>query len=137
MMAAHPGDDRWAIEIMRRSGQPDLPYLAGYEDLDTTLRLLTSADLVVGERLHAVVLAAAMGTAFVAVEDRPKVRDFVSSLGADRWCIRTDEMGELRALIDERLETDVSSHARVGEIRLTLQSRAADIARELGVGGLA
>jgi glycosyltransferase involved in cell wall biosynthesis len=135
MMTAHPGDDRWAIEIMRRAGHPDLPYLAGYEDLDAALRLLASADLVIGERLHAVVLAAAMGTPFIAVEYRPKVRDFMSSLGAAEWCTRTDEMGRLGALIDERLEADVGDVAQVGELRLTLQNRAAEIASDLGVGG--
>jgi polysaccharide pyruvyl transferase WcaK-like protein len=135
MMTAHPADDRWAIEIMRRSGYADLPYLAGYEDLDETLRLLASADLVIGERLHAVVLAAAMGTAFVAVEYRPKVHDFVSSIGAEDWCIRTDGMGQLSALISERSEASVDTAERVGGARRALRSRAADLARELRVRG--
>jgi hypothetical protein len=100
MMSAFPNDDRWAIEIMRRAGAPDMPYLAGYEDLDETSRLLASADLVIGERLHSVVLAAAVGTPFVAVEYRPKLRDFARSVGRDDAVVRTDEIDRLDAAVD-------------------------------------
>jgi polysaccharide pyruvyl transferase WcaK-like protein len=100
MMSAFPNDDRWAIEIMRRAGAPDMPYLAGYEDLDETSRLLASADLVIGERLHSVVLAASVGTPFVAVEYRPKLRDFARSVGRDDAVVRTDEIDRLDAAVD-------------------------------------
>lgn len=95
MLTAFPGDDRWAIEIMREAGHPDLAYLPGYENLDAALRLIASADLVVGERLHAIVLAAAMGTPFVGVEYRPKIADFAESLGMAGNVIRTDAVGDL------------------------------------------
>ena len=77
---------------MRAAGRPDLPYSAGYRDLDAALRLLAEADLVVGERLHAVVLAAAVGTPFVALEYRPKLADFAASVGADDVVVRTDQV---------------------------------------------
>jgi polysaccharide pyruvyl transferase WcaK-like protein len=77
-----------------------MPYLAGYEDLDETSRLLASADLVIGERLHSVVLAAAVGTPFVAVEYRPKLRDFARSVGRDDAVVRTDEIDRLDATVD-------------------------------------
>ncbi len=67
MLSAFPQDDRWVIDIMRRASAPDLPYLAGYADIDDTMRLLASADLVVGERLHAAIMAAAAGTPFGGV----------------------------------------------------------------------
>jgi len=95
MMSAFPADDRWLIEIMRQAGEPDLPYVPGYADLDETMRCLASADLVVGERLHASILAAACGTPFVAVEYRPKIRDFARSVGMEEAIVRTDEMGRL------------------------------------------
>jgi polysaccharide pyruvyl transferase WcaK-like protein len=103
MMTAHPADDRWAIEIMRHAGHPDLEYVAGYEDLDASLRLIASADLVIGERLHAVVLAAAMGTPFVAVEYRPKLWDFARSVGAEDAVARTDEIERMREMVDRML----------------------------------
>ena len=106
MLTAFPRDDRWAIEIMREAGRPNLAYLPGYEDLDAALRLVASADLVVGERLHAVVLAAAMGTPFVGVEYRPKIADFAESLGMADAVVRTDAIASLdevvRSMTSER-----------------------------------
>lgn len=93
LLACHPDDDRPAFSIMRRAGHPDLPYCPGYLDLERTLTLLSSAEVVVAERLHAAVLAAACQTPFVALEYRPKLRDFAASVGAERWVIRTDQLG--------------------------------------------
>jgi polysaccharide pyruvyl transferase WcaK-like protein len=91
-LSCNPADDRPIFETMRAAGHPDLPYLAGYRDLDATLHLLASAELVVGERLHAAVLAAAVGTPFVAVEYRPKLGDFAASVGAESALVRTDHL---------------------------------------------
>ncbi len=65
MLSCFPADDRPIMEIMRRAGRPDLPYLAGYADADGALRLLASSGFVIAERLHAAILAAACGTPFV------------------------------------------------------------------------
>jgi hypothetical protein len=92
LLSCFPGDDRHCIDLMRRAGRPDLPYLAGYADLEEALRLLRSAKVVVAERLHAGVLAAAMGTPFVGLEYRPKVRDFAASVGVEHLVLRTDTL---------------------------------------------
>ncbi|MCZ6857928.1 MAG: polysaccharide pyruvyl transferase family protein, partial [Gemmatimonadetes bacterium] len=133
MMTAFPNDDRWALEIMRNSGHPDLPYLAGYDDLDATLRLLASADLVVGERLHAVVLAAAVATPFVAVEYRPKVRDFAGSLGREDAIVRTDEMGRLDDVVDLVIARSAEHIAETVAAVAELRKRQADAAELIRV----
>ena len=133
MMTAFPNDDRWALEIMRNSGHPDLPYLAGYDDLDATLRLLASADLVVGERLHAVVLAAAVATPFVAVEYRPKVRDFAGSLGREDAIVRTDEMGRLEEVVDLVIARSAEHIAETVAAVAELRKRQADAAELIRV----
>jgi polysaccharide pyruvyl transferase WcaK-like protein len=89
-LSCNPADDRPIFEMMRAVGAADLPYLAGYRDLEGALRFLAEAELVVGERLHAAVLAAAMATPFVAVEYRPKLADFAASVGASDAVVRTD-----------------------------------------------
>jgi len=131
MMTAHPSDDRWALEIMRDAGHPDLSYLAGYDDLDMTLELISSADLVVGERLHAIVLAAAMTTPFVGVEYRPKLRDFAGSLEVPELLVRTDQMNSLETVVGEALERlpDIRAHIATRAENLVSRQRrlAADI----------
>jgi GT2 family glycosyltransferase len=137
MMSAHPGDDRWAIEIMRASGHPDMPYLAGYASTTVAIELLSSADLVIGERLHAVVLAAAVGTPFVAIEYRPKLRDFTRSIDAEQWCIRTDELVGLRDIVEHRQASRHSSIGAVNVLRGRLEQCAGELGAALGVPSLA
>jgi hypothetical protein len=134
MLTAHPSDDRWAIEIMREAGFPNMPFVPGYEDLERSLDVLASADLVIGERLHAVVLAAAMQTRFVAVEYRPKLRDFVESIGADAWCVRTDQIDRLATVVRERLSSSQGHDEAVEVLRDALRTHADRFKASLGVG---
>jgi polysaccharide pyruvyl transferase WcaK-like protein len=99
MLSAYPEDDQWIIGMMAELGTP-LPYLAGYTDLGESMRLLASADLVIGERLHAAILAAACLTPFVALQYRPKVLDFTKSIDQVEATVRTDEMGRLDEVVD-------------------------------------
>lgn len=114
LLAAHPDDDGPIIQISRSAGLPDLPYHAGYDDVDGALRLLASADLVVAERLHSAVLAAAATTPFVALEYRPKVRDFSHSVGMEDYTVRTDDLAGLIDLATTALSAreQLSSHLR-------------------------
>lgn len=107
-LSCNPADDRTIFEMMRTAGHPELPYVAGYRDLDASLDLLARAELVVGERLHAAVLAAAVGTPFVAVEYRPKLADFAASVGASEAVVRTDEISPERL---EEAGQEAASHA--------------------------
>ena len=133
MMTAHPNDDRWALDVMRKAGHPDLPYLAGYDDLEASLRLIASADLVIGERLHAVVLAAAMGTPFVAVEYRPKLRDFAASVGREDAVLRTDEMERLDEVVDLVVARSAEHTAETATAVAELRKRQADAAESIRV----
>jgi polysaccharide pyruvyl transferase WcaK-like protein len=84
-------------------GKTTVGYHAGYTDVPETFELIASSSIVVGERLHACVLAAAAGRPFVAVEYRPKVRDFSESVAMDDYVIRSDELqaGKLVELVAE------------------------------------
>ena len=124
LMTAHPNDDRWAIEVMRAAGHPDLEYLPGHADMDAALDLIARSALVVGERLHAIVLAAALDTPFVGIEYRPKLRDFARSIDTDRWLVRTDDLDPLPDLVARRLTEPVEFVARVDELRKRLTAYA-------------
>jgi glycosyltransferase involved in cell wall biosynthesis len=115
MLSAFPEDDRWIIELMRRAEAADMPYVAGYADLDASLALLASADLVIGERLHAAILAAAVATPFVALEYRPKVRDFTRSIDQEDATVRTDEIDRLDEVVDAILEDVAGAAAALAE----------------------
>ena len=92
LMSCHPTDDRPILIIKEIVGDAGIGYHAGYLDVASSLDLIANSSLVVGERLHACVLAAAAGRPFVAIEYRPKVRDFAASVAMEDYVIRTDEL---------------------------------------------
>lgn len=89
MMSAFPYDDRHIFELMRHAGHPDMEYVAGYSDVDLAMETLGGAGMVVAERLHAAIMAAAAHRPFVALEYWPKHRDFARSLGVEDLVVAT------------------------------------------------
>lgn len=118
-LSAFPGDDTHIIDMMRRADVPDLPYLAAHDDPQAALDLAASAQLVVAERLHGAVLAAAAGTVPVMVEYRPKLRDFAQSLDLEGLVIKTDALsgGGLIELAHAAL-SDRDTHAAAMKTRV-------------------
>lgn len=57
-----------------------------------TLEQLARCELVIAHKLHAAVLAAAAGVPSIALEYRPKCRDFQESVGRGAYVMRTDEL---------------------------------------------
>jgi hypothetical protein len=99
LMSCHPTDDRPILEIKEMLDGVPVGYHPGYSDVQESVDLLAGAGLVVGERLHACVIAAAVDRPFIAVEYRPKVRDFTRSVEMDEYTIRSDEL-KSAALVD-------------------------------------
>jgi GT2 family glycosyltransferase len=92
LMSCHPTDDRPILTIKERLGAVEVGYLAGYLGVQESLDLIASASVVIGERLHACVLAAAADRPFVAVEYRPKLADFAESVSMGDFIIRSDDL---------------------------------------------
>jgi polysaccharide pyruvyl transferase WcaK-like protein len=100
---------------------------------------VADARLVIAERLHAAVLAAAAGVPVVALAYQPKVDDFMASIGQEAQCLPTDGLlsGQLRDLVEtawdahDMLRGDL--HIRVDALRQLLCARADRIRRILGL----
>ena len=91
-LSSSPDDDGQILQIGREAGDTLLPFVRGYLDTQKAIETIASADVVVGERLHACVIAAAVGTPFVPIEYRPKLRDFAASVDVEDLVIRTDQI---------------------------------------------
>lgn len=130
-LSCFPGDDRPIFEIMRAAGHPGLPYLAAYADEAGAVKLLAESSLVVSERLHGAVLAAATGTAFVSLEYRPKLRDFARSVDMEDYVLATNDLGNLYDMVmhlDATKETATPAMDRaVGTYRIRLRAAAETI----------
>jgi polysaccharide pyruvyl transferase WcaK-like protein len=91
-------------------------------DPDAFVDYLHGFDVVVSVKLHAAVLAAAAGVPFVAVEYRPKVRDFAESVGAVERTFRSSEIEG-----DELARAVLRLHGDVGAVRERLEARVAEL----------
>jgi polysaccharide pyruvyl transferase WcaK-like protein len=99
----------------------------GFHDVDELLGSIAECDVLVGQRLHAVVLAAAVAVPALAVDYRPKCRDFQLSIGRGDWTVSTLDVSA--ALVVDRvtrLHEARSEHVRhiqdaVANARATLR----------------
>jgi|SRR5690625_1506468 len=60
--------------------------------VDETLYQVAEADLVIAMRLHAAVMASSMGIPTLALAYMPKVRDYMSEIQQERFCLSMDEV---------------------------------------------
>ena len=105
---------RTPVEVVRSSGE--------------FFNCLNGAAVVLAQRLHVAVLAAAAGVPFVMIDYQPKCADFVASVDADEASIRTDEVTA------DRLEELVLSVATNDLLAAGLPARRAAMARCPPVG---
>lgn len=108
-LSCFPADDRAIFQIMRSSGHPNLPYHAAYADPAGATRLLAESALVISERLHGAVVAAACGTPFIGLEYRPKVRDFAKSVDMEEFVLATNDLGGLGDLVSHLKSNSVGA----------------------------
>lgn len=98
--------------------------------------LLGRCDLVVGMRLHSVILSAVEGTPVLAVAYDPKVSNVMAALSAERWCVDLPTLDAdmlleaLEALYKER-ESVATRLADRSEALALRACESADLAAEL------
>jgi polysaccharide pyruvyl transferase WcaK-like protein len=106
-------------------------------DPDAFVEYVAQFDLVVTLKLHAAVLASAAAVPFVAIEYRPKVRDFAESVGWGAYTFRNGEVdgGELtrvvRTLYDDLPAARARLTSRVDELAATFRAYAARMEQQL------
>ncbi|HEX4123383.1 MAG TPA: polysaccharide pyruvyl transferase family protein [Tepidisphaeraceae bacterium] len=78
---------------------------------------MATYDLVIGERLHSLVLSAGSGVPCIGLEYSPKCRDFMESIGMERFCLDSDELTAhtLIAAIDEADDTSAELNRTLNE----------------------
>jgi polysaccharide pyruvyl transferase WcaK-like protein len=84
-----------------------------FSDVDGLLGAIAECDVLVGQRLHSVVLASAVAVPAVAIDYRPKCRDFQLSIGRGDWTVSTLDVTATRILdAVSALHEDRERHAR-------------------------
>lgn len=87
-------DDRTvANQVIKIMRNPDkTTNVTSQPTVQEFLQLLNTTDLVLGMRLHALILAASSGIPIVGFAYMPKVEYFMSSLDQSKFCINMDEV---------------------------------------------
>ena len=77
--------------------------LRGTYTPEDKMAVQSAADVVIGMRLHSVIMAAAAGVPVVALAYDPKVANTMKALGADRMSLELDEVGALAEKVGEAI----------------------------------
>ena len=102
-------------------------------DADAYLSAVAGCQVVIAQRLHAMVLSAAAGTPFVALDYQPKCTDFLASVGWRERSVRTDEVtagavaGQVEALADEWDGASTGLATAVDGLRSSLREELAAV----------
>jgi polysaccharide pyruvyl transferase WcaK-like protein len=97
------------------------------------IRAVRGCSIVLAERLHAGVLAAAVGVPIVMLEYQPKCLDFMESIDQAKWSLRTDSI-DASSLLDRLVELFESGterarlHRAVGALQTALSDEVAHLA---------
>lgn len=110
---------------------PELVIEPVQHDVGWISQRLARCRIFIGERLHSIILASALGVPSVALEYRPKVADFQSSIAREAFTLRTDKATagailELAIELSDRYEHhSILTLQSVNKLRSTLHARAA------------
>ncbi len=72
-------------------GKGKISIFQDYHSVKQTLNRMEGYDVFVGQKLHSVVLAYCANTPAIMIEYRPKCRDFMASIGMEKFNLRTDQ----------------------------------------------
>jgi polysaccharide pyruvyl transferase WcaK-like protein len=97
-----PRDVHAIKTLAAEAGLTDYDLVTEYASAKRFIAEAQQCRIFLGFKLHATILAVCAGCATVALEYRPKVRDYMTSINAETWNMRLDVMTE-HTLV-ERLE---------------------------------
>ncbi|HEY9761156.1 MAG TPA: polysaccharide pyruvyl transferase family protein [Trichocoleus sp.] len=98
LLPFHQGDLEISQQIAQQISSPQVSIWSHFTQIERTLQRIKTYDLVIGQRLHSIVLACGCAVPFIALKYTPKCEDFLESVGLQSFGLRTDELS-LDALI--------------------------------------
>lgn len=124
--------------IQLSGGQGRIKIFQDYNSVQKTIERMQDYDIFVGQKLHSVVLSYCANTPAVMIEYRPKCRDFMTSIGMEKFNIRTSDFSveKITPLFTElyaNLETYRSkANSACLEYKARIEHSAKDVLRILG-----
>jgi hypothetical protein len=98
-MPMHSIDLRVGLEFIQKFGLHQVTVWREFTNVKKTINHLQTYDMVVGQRLHSVVLACGCGIPSIMLEYQPKCGDFMDSINMNELSVRTDKLDPDKLLI--------------------------------------
>jgi hypothetical protein len=74
------------------SEKANIPIFHNWTNLQSVMDLIATCQILIGQRMHSLIMSAATYTPFVCLEYRPKCNAFSETVGFLDYCIRTDNV---------------------------------------------
>jgi len=112
----YPHDMKTAREVARRAGllhSPNLLLVDEKLSVADILDAIAACDIIVGTRLHSLVLAVAAGVPFVAISYQPKVASFARRCGMEEYLLDISDFIDHPGKVADLVEKSLASHHKV------------------------
>ena len=131
-------DFAFMTDVVRARPDQHLEMMTKMPSVPELLHAMAGCRTVIGMKLHALILAASQRVPVIAIEYRPKCRDFMATLGLEDVCFRTDDIDvpRIQRALDHHLERAGSLSAEIGA-SVDAQAKALREAAAVEVLGLA
>lgn len=121
------------VQGIARRCAAEVPVFRRFLDVRSVLGLLRDCDVVIGEKLHAVVLAHCTYTPAIMLEYRPKCADYMASMDQTSMCLRTDrlDLDVVEGMLDALVADLQGIQARLWRRIRAYRERQKDVCRRL------
>jgi polysaccharide pyruvyl transferase WcaK-like protein len=99
----HPIDFQIGLDMIQRFDLHEVSIWKDFQNIDETINRIKTYDILVGQRLHSVVIACGCGVPAIALEYQPKCSDFMESIEMQKFSVKTDdlELDKLLSLMND------------------------------------
>lgn len=108
-----PDSDVDSAEEILRNMEPreNIHNITKQYEPEEIVGILNNLDLIIGTRLHSLILSASAGTPFVAISYAPKVQGFCNRINLEKYCL---DIRNLKAeTVLKKVDEIVSNHAQI------------------------
>jgi len=112
------------LPVKKLASEEKIDYFDDWFNIKSTLNLIASSKIFIGQKMHSLVFSAAAGTPFISLEYQPKCYDFTQSVGFEKYNVKTDVASEERIMnlcadllenyeeMERKLTTNVEKYRR-------------------------
>ena len=92
LLPMNPDDLKFSREVIKDFNIGNISIWNKYDKVHATMDHIKTFDLVIGQRLHSLVLACGCAVPSIALEYRPKCLDFMKSIEKSNFCIKPEQI---------------------------------------------